>query len=646
MSITSLSSKTGRATCRVIDHARQLPHNAKLISLRINGSEVFVKNATDVLVWICKEMMLYRTQRLRDCIRKRHTSWIKRNRNGMSKPYQIFDNCFIDLNVTDREALQRASLVLQWVLWSHKDAIITYKQPSAEGSKPIQNAGAASVHSTQTFDATTDVVTFVSGGRLPPQRNEPLQLSKTKTVVSLPFYERQIAELLEAEFVNGVRLDIIGCSKVRKFYRQQYGKELPEDFDLDSALSKIGVVHDGKVYPRPSSKGGGWRKLVERLVEQGYTVFLFSRLVELHASEFMQMGIVSPKMLREIMLREAQNAYEISEEFFFAHRGQEPFAKHLISIVMSQKGSIVDLISISKREPYAGVEFFRTLCKVLGSCLIKINQDLYAISSQIEFDAAEVSRGKSQCEAAIEADGFFSLSQLRLDDSMAMNDRRLTDSALRRSFSQRFLSKRFDTHGQIVCKKGESVSGQIPLRVFLREQSDVSLAQLEAMAEEYNIKHGVVLKTTHEEMVRVDRERFVAPTQIAFDVPLIDKSIASICEGNIMPFGAFTNLSDFPAVPGYAWNEFLLEAFLRRASAEFRLASLSVPAKEVSGAIVPHSQPQWSAVEAFAIIALRCGVVAEENAVGNFLVEKQCVLRRSKKAVGTVVAKMKELDHH
>ncbi len=66
------------------------------------------------------------------------------------------------------------------------------------------------------------------------------------------------------------------------------------------------------------------------------------------------------------------------------------------------------------------------------------------------------------------------------------------------------------------------MDGQIPLHAFLREHSDVSLEQLETIAKEYNIAPWLALKTAHEEMVRVDRERFVAPSLITFDVPSID----------------------------------------------------------------------------------------------------------------------------
>ena len=466
---------------------------------------------------------------------------------------------------------------------------------------------------------------------------ESISMATPKHIVN------RIINLLETEFPNGIRpYSTIDCSKLRRLYYQHFDEELPETLTVSTELQRVGVVHEGKVFPRPSSKDGGWRKIVEGLIGQGHTVFQFSRLMELYAPTFIQLGIRSSEMLRETVIREAQDVYEISGNLF-GLKGQENIVNHIVSVIVSQEGAIVDMREVSKKIPYVDMDFLRTLCLEQNDW-IRNDQDSYAIVSRVAFDEVEISRGSADCEMAVKTKGFFSLLQLRLDNSSAMNDRELTNCALRGAFFQRFLSDRFDIHGQIVCVKGASVDGQLPIRLALRGQSDISLEQIGTLAKEYNIAPYLALKAAHEEMVRVDRERFVAPALIRFDAPCIDKAIADVCEGNIMPFGVFNNFSDFPAVPGFTWNYFLLEAFLRRASIGFHLVSPSVPAIDVSGAVVPRAFREWSAEDAFATLALRYGVGAELEAVGDFLVAKRCILRRSQKTVWAVVSRMKELE--
>ena len=328
---------------------------------------------------------------------------------------------------------------------------------------------------------------------------------------------------------------------------------------------------------------------------------------------------------------------------FFAPRGLDAISCRIAAAIMPQEGAIIDILATSKQLPYVDTAYIRNWCKSLDN-LVWIGQDAYAIAGRIEFDDAEVCRGRSCCETAIAAEGFFSLSQLCLDDSAAMNDPRMTGSALRRVFFQRFLSDNFDINGQIVCAKGSNIDGQIPLHTFLQEHSDVTLDQLEAVAKEYNIVLWQALKTAHEEMARVDRDRFVAPGMVPFDIAAIDSAIANVCEDVPMPLGSFTNLSNFPAVPGWTWNAYLLESFLRRSSAEFRLLSSTSFTKDPTGAVVPRKLDDCSPEDIFAVIARRCGVAAETEEVGNFLVATQCIMRRTPKTVGAVVARMKELE--
>lgn len=611
----------------LVDAVKKMPPRAQLSALQIVGKTVPVNSANDVLVSLAKHLWTFKGWQLQRLIRTKDLGWLRTTRYGMANPYQIDRDCYIDLNGSGSTPFLRALKLIEWCNLSNDDVRVTYRDfRSAEKSDAKESEGLLCPPHSADGEERTEAMP----GRCDWDGNE------------FP-YENQIAELLEAEFPNGVRpSSIIDRNKIRKFYHEYFDEDLPKDFDFNSVFPRIGVIHDGKVFPRPSSKDGGWRKLIERLVGQGYSIFQFSRLMEFHGQELMQIGIISPEMFREAIMREAQDTYQIEGECFVP-KWAGSITQHFNSIIMSQRGPVIDISVVSKRVPYVDMAFIRSLCRRLSD-LVRNGKNSYAIVSRIEFDDAEVSRGKSQCETAIKAEGFFSLSQLCLNDSAAMNDRRLVDSALRRSFFQRFLSEQFDIHGQIVCAKGASIDGQIPLHAFLRERPDVSLEQLETVAKEYNIAPWLALKTAHEEMVRVDRECFVSPALITFDVSSIEKSISDICEGCIMPFGAFGNLADFPAVPGFAWNEFLLEAFLRRASTGFRLVSPSVPARDVSGAVVPCMNCEWSAEDAFATIALRCGVAADVEEVGDFLVATQCVLRRSTKTVGAVVSRMKELE--
>ena len=96
--------------------------------------------------------------------------------------------------------------------------------------------------------------------------NKPLQPATTRATVPSHSYESQLAELLEAEFANGIRpSSIIDRNKIRKLYRQYHGMDLPEDFDFNAVLPRVGVVHDGKVFPGHHQRVAGGGRLSKDL---------------------------------------------------------------------------------------------------------------------------------------------------------------------------------------------------------------------------------------------------------------------------------------------------------------------------------------------------------------------------------------------
>lgn len=445
--------------------------------------------------------------------------------------------------------------------------------------------------------------------------------------------ESNLAELMEAEFPNGVRPgDFIDQRKLRKFYKAYFGTDLPADFAFATILPRLGIVHDGKVFPRPSEKEGGWRKFIDDLAAQGHRLFQFSRVMQRHAKELMRLGVTSSEMLREVMSKSALDAYEIKDDFFIAKAVPPRDAIPADAVLVEEK-------DLAKNLPYVDEEWIRNLLRNTSGT-IRNSPGVWAFSDRIAFDEDEATDGRRECAAAVMKDGFFSLPQLRLENSAAMNDRRLAEGTLRRAFFQRFLSGDFALKGQIVCRKGEEADSRLPLRVWCRTHSEVSLAEIESLAEDCKLAGWFAIATAYEEMVRVSRDRFVSPRLVDFDTAAVDEAVAARCVGGATPLCEFAGFSDFPAVPGFVWNDFLFESFLRRESRRYRIFSASSAAKDASGAVAEKSAPFADASSAFAAAALAGGVDPEPEAVGDFLVASRCALRRGRELVAAVVSAM------
>ncbi len=468
-------------------------------------------------------------------------------------------------------------------------------------------------------------------------RNKENSVTPSGVQIAVNGIESRLAELLEAEFANGFRpRDFIDQMKFRKLFLQWFDEELPNDFDLASALPSLGFEHDGKVFPKLSAKGK-WRKIVDRLLADDHGIFSFKVVMEREAGALMQAGIRSAEILRRTLLETCADAYEIGEAFF-APKGRTANLVEAVASATAEE-SVIAAGTLASRFQFVDESDIRDALKA-DKDLIWNQGDTYARLSRIAFDDDEAECAVRLCGREVSENGFIPLTQLDLSTSAALNPPSLETGTLRRVFFRRYLADDYDLHGGVIIAKGREADALLPLRAFCRSNATVSLAQAEALAKECGIPLWRTISALHEEMVRVDGDTFVSPRTIAFDVPGTDAAIRGFCPGDVAPLGAIASFSDFPAVPGHAWSLFLLEGYLRRASADFMLHTASAGTKDVCGVVVRRGAGLNDWRDVFARAALEAGVEPDAEAVGDFLVAQRGILRRRVEMLIEIAARM------
>lgn len=442
-------------------------------------------------------------------------------------------------------------------------------------------------------------------------------------------------------FMSGIRPgSIIDKNRFRRYYSEDTGSNLREDFPLEATLFKIGMLHEGKVFPLRSSEDAIWRKLVDELLASGHCLLAYSRVMELHARELMVSGITSAEMLHDLIAHEANGDFEINNRYF-ATAGSSLNLADTIAASIPEDTLLVSEIELCRKHPYMRAE---DIHHVLASDLRYVwnCQDIYVVGNRFVFDENEVEGILSEIHRAVSMDGYCSLAQFDFSESMSLNDPEATVNAARRVFGARYLADEYDKHGQIVSRKGEEIDGRVPLREFCRKHPEVTLEQIFAVAADFNITGYLVMAMMHEEMVRVELERFMAPSLVTFDIVSIDQALDSCFANKVMPFGAFHDFSRFPAVPGWSWNPYLLEAFLRRASHDFLLLTPSAASKEVAGVVVRKNDDIVDVLDACAMVVVDAALPADdESVIGDYLQQNGCILRRRASMIAEITARMK-----
>lgn len=116
-------------TCLLLEAYKVVPTDARYVSVRIKGTTIPVKNADEVLIWICKKMSVLQAAQLQRLMRVRKLGWLKATPGGMEKRYRIAYNCYVNLDGSGTTPLLRAAKLLEWLAWPRNDASITYVPP-------------------------------------------------------------------------------------------------------------------------------------------------------------------------------------------------------------------------------------------------------------------------------------------------------------------------------------------------------------------------------------------------------------------------------------------------------------------------------------------------------------------------------------
>lgn len=355
----------------------------------------------------------------------------------------------------------------------------------------------------------------------------------------------------------------------------------------------------------------------------------------------MSFGVSSVELLMEFVRHFSNNEFDTSKKYF-AKAGSTLKVADAVKNSLDESALFVSEKDFCKRFVYVEPSDIHSLLS-LDDAFVRNSQEEYVLSEKVAFDEREVSVVLSRVRKEITGCGFCSLAQFEFEDSKTLNDNALTIGALRKVFYNRYLSCDYAMRGQVVCAHGAEIDARVPLRACFRSHMELSIDQVLSVAEEYNIVKEMAIATANEELVRTDQDRFVSPSIVQFDVGAIDADLDRICTSVVTTFTSLGVMSDLVSVPGYSWNRYLLESYLRRESKKFMFMSHAHASREVAGVIVRRDSQIVDAIQAFAYVAVSNGVEADDNEVGAFLVATNCVRKRGASMVAQVISRMRDL---
>lgn len=447
-----------------------------------------------------------------------------------------------------------------------------------------------------------------------------------------------VMEVLENCFPNGIRPNsVIDSHKFKNYYADATGRDIFDDVpDIPFVLEAVGIKHGEKIYAVSATGKQELSALFNRLLSENNRLFYYDELYDSHADFLQRIHIFSAGLLRTVL------SSICTTLFYYNNYCQTDRNVTVESEILRCFESAICLSydQLKDKLPYVPATSIRQAL-VQNSDFIWVYTGVYTYIRRIDFDKAECDKICSHIANAVSSHGFASLATVKVRASAELNPE-LSETAIRNGLYQTFLSNNYKKRGNIIAKKGSILNSATIFEDFCRSHDRLSVSELLDYEKEINGDvHSQSLFVAYDNMVRINRDTFVADSEIYFDVDSADDALARFVYGDVVPLRSVTSFTSFPFIDTYPWNWFMLESYCRRFSKQFRFQCLSVSSRNV-GAIYKKAAGFADYAGVLAVAVAAEPIKLNQKEVGDFLFESGYVARRTN-FIADVVAQARPL---
>ncbi len=463
--------------------------------------------------------------------------------------------------------------------------------------------------------------------------------SSFSAVTQTSAYSNELLEqakvIISNSFANGMRKDsIIAKKKFKAAYLEQIGTELSETIDIDDLAASVGYEYADKIYVLSEYNKAEIKALVQKAFESGCRVIFYEELYRRHMDFMTQAGIFTAELLKNILKRISPEL--VYRRSFFAVTSGDNLED---AIAACLEGKITRTYNeIKARLPYVDMSSIRFTCSQ-DSRFVWVCEGTYAFVQSLHLAESDVRTAEKVMEQDIENRGFSVIYRVCVDESKDLNPN-ISETALRDAIFLRYLSQKYERKRSMIVKPGASFCAPDIMNAYCQDLRKVTLGELLEYEKDMTEKATYSLAAAYENMLRIDKEHFVALDEIQFDIQAIDNALALYVNNSIIPLKSVKSFLAFPEIPEVPWNFFLLDSYCKHKSIRFR--SMGGPAKgRPVGAIFPSAMKFDSYDELLAHVIAKSNLELREDDVCTFLSEHAYTLRRINP--GGIIIKAQEI---
>lgn len=380
-----------------------------------------------------------------------------------------------------------------------------------------------------------------------------------------------ITKVLKTHYEYGFKFNSI--REIMRFRRfaDELEISLPEeDEDLKTAILASGIEIDDKVYCKSDDLPQELRCIVDEIFASGSQVIYYESLLQQRAERMSFHIITSEDMLKEYLQKYIEGC-SFSKKFMV--KGKKRTEREVVTEEIKrvwgteQTESVNDL---NERLPYIPLS---NIWRVISgnNSFVLVSEGVYLLLDRFHITADEEEKILDFVEKACEENGFAPLSDVPLGNIEEENYE-LTQLAIYNAVYKKALSGRYYINGKILTKEKPELDVVTLLKQYIKDKDECTFDEVADKVVELTggTNRQYAFQALYDDMVRVDRNRFVANRLVNFSIDEIDTVLAGFITDNFRAIRDVTTFAMFPLC-GQNWNHYLLESFCYKYSRKYSL---------------------------------------------------------------------------
>lgn len=381
----------------------------------------------------------------------------------------------------------------------------------------------------------------------------------------------EIAAVLKQHYEYGFKYDSIRELMRFRHFADAMGISLPEnDEALTASILSSGIVIDDKVYCMNDDMQQVLQSIVDDVFSSGVNVIYYESLFE-KEQEWMESHVItSPDMLKEYLQKNISGC-SFSKKFMIkgSRRSEKEAVTDEIKRVWgaSQTNSVYYLHDCL---PYIPLSYIWRV--ISGNNLfVLVSEGEYLLIDRFRITEDEEDDILEFVEKTCEENGFASLSDVPLG-GIEEENYELTSIAIYNAIYKKVLSHKYHLNGKILTREKSDLDAIALLKQYIKEKDECTFDEVAEKVVELTggSNRQYAFQALYDDMVRVDRNRFVANRYVRFPVDEIDTVLSGFIADKFRAIRDVTTFAMFPLC-GQNWNHYLLESFCYKYSRKYGL---------------------------------------------------------------------------